>query len=135
MTNVSLVTKVIYNVYYYYDFNTDVIIQLKDNSFVILAGNEILRFNKVFKPSLSIYFKNLYNSRSIKQLNNNKIYFCNKYLYQIDIKINKIIKIPFFKNDDINIYDIIELDNGKIIGVTDEFLLNILLFLCVPHFE
>jgi len=78
--------------------------------------------NKSYNLSTLIDFKKEYDTRCIKQLKNGKILFANKELYQIDIKTKKIIKIPASDND---IYDIIELDNGKIIGITDYCLIDI----------
>ena len=56
------------------------------------------------------------------QLTNNKILFCSKDLFVLNIKSNEIKKIEFPEE---NLIDIIELKNKKILGITNNHLINI----------
>ncbi len=56
------------------------------------------------------------------QLTNNKILFCSKHLFVLNIKSNEINKIEFPKEE---VKDIIELKNKKILGITTNHLINI----------
>ena len=124
MSSLSLQTIIRYKDYNIYEFNSENIIQLNDGSILVYTTSQILRMNGIFNITLLKDFQEPYSTRSIKQLKNNKILFCNQNLYELDIKTKEINKIPVSKKD-INIYDIIELKNGKIIGITDEYLINI----------
>ena len=56
------------------------------------------------------------------QLTNNKILFCSKDLFVLNIKTNEIKKIEFPNEE---VIDIIELKNKKILGITTNHLINI----------
>ena len=56
------------------------------------------------------------------QLTNNKILFCSKDLFVLNIKSNEIKKIEFPEE---KVIDIIELKNKKILGITTNHLINI----------
>ena len=56
------------------------------------------------------------------QLTNDKILFCSKDLFVLDIKSNKIKKIEFPEE---KVLDIIELKNKKILGITSDHLIKI----------
>ena len=106
----------------FYDFNSDVFLQLKDKTILLYGDFRIARYNKALKFSEIIEFKGTYATRAIKQLKNNKILFCNGYLYLLDIKTKEKIEVPLRKEI---LFDIIELDNGDIIGLTEYSLIKI----------
>ena len=105
----------------FYDFNSDVFLQLKDKTILLYGDFRIARYNKALKFSEIIEFKEPYATRAIKQLKNNKILFCNGYLYLLDIKTKERIEVPLIKKI---LFDIIELDNGDIIGLTEYSLIK-----------
>ena len=107
---------------YFYDFKSEVILQLKDNTILLYGDFKIERYNKTFQSSEIIKFKSQYVTRALKQLKNNKILFCNGYLYLLDIKTKEKIVVPL--REEI-LFDIIELDNGDIIGLTEYSLIKI----------
>ena len=85
----SLQTKIEYKSFFIYEFNSENIIQLKNGSILVFTSNEIFHLNKILNKSTLIDFHREYSTRSIKQLKNNKILFCNEKLYEIDIKKKK----------------------------------------------
>ena len=125
MYNLSLQTKIEYKSFFIYEFNSENIIQLKNGSILVFTSNQIFHLNKILNKSTLIDFHREYSTRSIKQLKNNKILFCNEKLYEIDIKKKEIKEISFSEKLDIKIYDIIKLKNGQIIVITDDNLINI----------
>lgn len=99
-------------------------IQLKDGSILIYTNDNISILDKNLKQKELISFSNIDDENSIiiskvKQIKNGKILCCAKDLYIYEIKSNniinsKIIKLP----DDEVIYDVIELKDGKLLGIT-----------------
>ena len=131
MSELSLQTKITFSklIDAYKDF---IPLQLKDGSILLCANkNIIFILYKNFKFDILINFSNNKNFEThsnitnIKQLKNGKVICCCKdlYLFNIKSKIIKenIIKIP---NNEY-ILDVIELKNGKIIGITIYSILNI----------
>jgi len=138
MDNLSLITK---NGYYdeYYPFNNYShkmynILQLKDESILIYTNTEIFILDKKLKHySMSLLDKANENKNrneryitNIKQLKNGTFLCCNKNLYIFSIKNKKIYnsKELITPKDEI-ILDVIELKNGKILGITNKSILEI----------
>ena len=124
MSNSSLQAKIKYNSFTIWEFNSENIIQLKDGSILLFTSSQILHLNKIFNITILIDFKGEYSTRSIKQLKNDKILVCNKNLYELDIK-GKTIKTIYFSEKNMTFYDIIQLKNGEIIGITDNNIVTI----------
>ena len=140
MTNLSLKTKIEFDhkedtIWGSFDYNNKVYnpIQLKDGTILIYTNEDITIFSKNLKHKKLISFSNEYvvNDNSIviskiKQIKNGKIFCCVKNLYIFEIKDNNIIntkKIIF--PDDEYIYDIIELKNGKLLGISNNSIFEI----------
>ena len=81
--------------------------------------NQNMRLNKIFECD----DYNMDTIMKVIQLTNNKILFCSKDLFVLNIKSNKIKKIEFPKEE--KVLDIIKLKNKKILGITNIHLINI----------
>ena len=136
MDNLSLKTKISYesDFSFGFDYKTKAynILQLKDESIILYSNDEISFFNKSFKSSVLTPFPSEENDKestiitSVKQIRNGKILCCFHDLYVLSIKSKKLIcskkiKIP---NNEI-IFDIIELKNEKILGLTNKSIYKI----------
>ena len=101
-----------------------------------LKNRKIILFEKLyFKNIISILAQNFRLKKifecddghgthimKVIQLTNNKILFCSKDLFVLNIKSNEIKKIEFPEE---KVIDIIELKNKKILGITTNHLINI----------
>ena len=101
-----------------------------------LKNRKIILFEKLyFKNIISILDQNFRLKKifecddghgthimKVIQLTNNKILFCSKDLFVLNIKSNEIKKIEFPEE---KVIDIIELKNKKILGITTNHLINI----------
>ena len=109
-----------------------------DILFILYKINVAIIFHKNLSSEILVNFnkkKNSYlndsidqNITNIKQLKNGKILCCYKDLYIYDLKskkiTSKVIKMPnFFKKE--KLFDILELKDGRIIGITNKCILNI----------
>ena len=122
-----------------YDFETFNNISIVLGSYysqIELKNRNIILFEKYHRQNkISILYQNFRLKQifecddnkgtdimKIIQLTNNKILFCSKDLFVLNIKSNEIKKIEFPKEE---VKDIIELKNKKILGITSEHLINI----------
>lgn len=127
MTNINLQTKITLSLE-----KKCSLLQLKDKSFILYTTDEVLLFNKnlTFNNLLFNTEKEEYtNITSIIQLKNEKILCCNNNLYIFTIKSNKKyeykrIKMKNFDKGE-KIMNVLELKNGEIIGVTNQYIINI----------
>ena len=140
MTNLSLKTKIEFDPlenssWGSLDYNNKVYnpIQLKDGSIILYTNEDITMLSKNLKQKELISFSNegVVNENSpviskIKQMKNGKIFCCVKDLYIFEIKDNKIINAKkIILPDDQYIYDIIELKNGKLLGISNNSIFEI----------
>ena len=102
-----------------------------------LKNGEIILFEKFeTKNIISVLHKNLKLNKifecdddrgktvmNIIELSHNKILFCSKDLFLLNIKTNEIKKIEFPKEE--KVLDIIKLKNKNILGITTNHLINI----------
>ena len=105
------------------------VMQLKDGYFALYSKEFLVLFdNNLFSKIINFYNHNSrfdQDIKSVKQLKNGKILYCNHHLFLInnDINSNEVKKIGLSKME--KFLDVVELDNGTIIGVTIESLYNI----------
>lgn len=103
-------------------------IELKNRKIIIYEmfdrKNKISLLNKNFKLKTIFECDNYLHNNIIKviQLTNNKILFCSKDLFVLNIKSNEIKKKEFPEE---KVLDIIELKNKKILGITEKHLIYI----------
>ena len=106
-------------------FNYDIPLLLKDGSILLYDNNSISLLPKNLKYKILFTFERYYHEnetsniiRNIKQLKCGNIFCCNKQLYVFNDNLNninpKLIHIP---NNE-NLFDIIELKNKKLLGIT-----------------
>ena len=88
----------------------------RDNYISIL--NQNFRLKKIFE----CYDNDGTTIMKVIQLNNNKILFCFKDLFVLNIKSNEIKKIEIPEEE---VLDMIKLKNKKILGITSKHLINI----------
>jgi hypothetical protein len=122
-----------------YDFETFNIFATIMGSYysqIELKNRKIILFEKYHcKNRISILYQNFRLKQifecddgrgthimKVIQLTNNKILFCSKDLFVLNIKTNEIKKIEFPNEE---VIDIIELKNKKILGITTNHLINI----------
>ena len=122
-----------------YDFETFINLSIVLGSYysqIELKNRKIILFEKYHHQNkISILYQNFRLKQifecddnkgtdimKVIQLTNNKILFCSKDLFVLNIKSNEIKKIEFPKEE---VKDIIELKNKKILGITNEHLINI----------
>ena len=108
------------------------VMQLKDGYFALYSKEFLVLFdNNLFSKIINFYNHNSrfdQDIKSVKQLKNGKILCCNHHLFLInnDINSNEVKKIEISKMEENEKFlDVVELDNGTIIGVTIESLYNI----------
>ena len=108
------------------------IIQLKDGYFALYSKEFLILFdNNLFSKIVGFYDDNSHlckDLKSVKQLKNGQILCCNQYLFLINNDINsyEVKKIEISKKEkNEKLFDVVELDNGTIIGITIESLYNI----------
>ena len=114
-------------------FNYDIPLLLKDGTILLYNSNTISFFTKDLELKLLYSFESNIKEkeneiniiRNIKQLKCGDIVCCNKNLYIFNIKSKiispKIIKLPNGEN----IFDIIELRNKKLLGITSNSIIEI----------
>ena len=106
-------------------------LQLKDETFLLYNDKEIIIFDKNLNSEkiISLDKDEYANITNVKQIKNGKILCCNNDLYIYTIKSKKILdtkilKMPKFMKKE-KIFDIIELKDGRLIGLTNQSILHI----------
>ena len=101
--------------------------QLNDGSILLYTQTDIMQLKRNFflKKLKSYKYGNITN---VKKLKNGKILVCNGDLYIYSLKSKKMdsktLKMPNFNKKEI-LFDIAELQNGEIIGISTQSILKI----------
>lgn len=126
MSKWSLITKIMYDLREEYTP-----LQLKHGAFLLYTDKEIIMFEKNLSSEkiISLDKDEYANITNVKQIKNGNILCCNNDLYIYTIKSKKIVdtkilKMPKFLKKE-KIFDIIELKDGRLIGLTNQSILNI----------
>lgn len=143
MSDLCLKTKIIFDLYEYLyshiGFNYKITIynpiQLKNGSIVIYSASNISILDKKLSSNKIKSFYDEENEKeeelpiisNIKQIKNGKLLCCAKDLFILEIKLKNIINSKkIILSDDETIFDIVELKNGKILGITNKSLVEII---------